>query len=81
MGKSFDLILIVEMLCEVCDKPLGKREKFLRRIQISGIEDHQNFLNRARIYDRVEVDVENARICLYSHDYPGDVHPECVEKL
>jgi len=80
-GKSFDIILIVEMLCEVCDKPLVTRERLLRRIQFLRIEDYQNLTNRAGIYDRVEVDMENARIYFYSHDYPGDIHPECAEKL
>ncbi len=32
-GKSFELIEAVEMLCEVCEKPLGTREKPLRRLQ------------------------------------------------
>lgn len=80
-GKSFELILVVEMLCEVCEKSLGIREKFLRRIQISSREDYLNLLNRAAVHDRVEVDVENGRIYFYDHDFPGDVHPECIEKL
>jgi len=80
-GKTFELIRIVEMLCEVCEKPLSKKEKFLRKIQISSGEDYQNLLNRATVHDRVEVDTENNRIYLYDHDFPGDVHPECIEKL
>jgi hypothetical protein len=80
-GKSFELILVVEMLCEVCEKSLGVREKFLRRIQILSREDYQNLLNRATVHDRVEVDVENGRIHFYDHNFPGDVHPECIEKL
>ena len=80
-GKSFELILVVEMLCEVCEKSLGVREKFLRRIQILSREDYQNLLNRATVHDRVEVDVENCRIHFYDHNFPGDVHPECIEKL
>jgi hypothetical protein len=31
MEKSFDLILVVELLCEICGKPLGFREKLLNR--------------------------------------------------
>ena len=80
-GKSFELISIVEMLCEICQKPLDKREKSLRKIQILSKEDHQNLLNRATVHDRVEVDTENNKIYLYDHDFPGDVHPECIEKL
>jgi len=80
-GKSFELILVVEMLCEVCEKPLGIREKFLAKTQISSKEDYQNLLNRATVHDRVEVDLENGKIYFVDHDFPGDVHPECVEKL
>ena len=74
-GKSFELVLVVEMLCEVCEKPLGKREKLLRRIQILSREDYQNLLDRAAVHDSVEVDVENGRVHFYDHDFPGDVHP------
>lgn len=80
-GKNFEIIRIVEMLCEVCEKPLSKKEKFLRKIQIMSKEDFQNLLNRAAIHDRAEVDMENGKIYLYDHDFPGDVHPECIEKL
>jgi len=79
--KSFELILVVEMLCELCENPLGTRKKFLRRIQILSREDYQNLLNRARVHDRAEVDIENGKIYFYDHDFPGDVHLECIEKL
>lgn len=80
-GKSFEVIRIVEMLCEVCEKPLSVKEKLLRKIQISNEKDYRDFLNRVAVHDRVEVDVENGKIYLYDHDFPGDIHPECVEKL
>jgi len=80
-GKSFESILVVEMLCEVCEKSLAAREKFLKRIQILSREDYLNLLNRAAVHDRVEVDFETGRIYFYDHDFPGDVHPECIEKL
>jgi hypothetical protein len=80
-GKSFELIHIVEMLCEVCQKPLSLKEKSLRKTQILSKEDHENLLNRAMAHDRAEVDVENRKIYFYDHDFPGDVHPECAEKL
>jgi len=80
-GKSFELIRIVGMLCEVCEKPLSIKEKFLIKTQISSREDYQNLLNRATVHDRVEVDVENGKIYFYDHDFPGAVHPECIEKL
>jgi hypothetical protein len=80
-GRSFEVIRVVEMLCEVCEKPLSIKEKFLRKIQISSEKDYQDFLNRVAVHDRVEVDVENGKIYVYDHDFPGDIHPECVEKL
>lgn len=80
-GKSFEVIRVVEMLCEVCEKPLSVKEKFLRKIQFLSEKDYRDLLNRAAVHDRVEVDVENGKIYLYDHDFPGDIHPECVEKL
>lgn len=79
--KTFELILVVDMLCEVCEKPLDSRKKVLKKVQFSTIDDYQKLLNRVKIYDRIEVDFENGRIYLYSHDFPGDVHKECIEKL
>jgi hypothetical protein len=80
-GKSFEIIRIVEMLCEVCEKPLSKKENFLRKTMILSEEDFQNLLSRAAVHDRAEVDIENGKIYFYDHDFPGDVHPECIEKL
>jgi hypothetical protein len=80
-GKSFEIIRIVEMLCEVCEKPLSKKEKFLRETLILSEGDFQNLLNRAVVHDRAEVDIEKGKIYFYDHDFPGDVHPECIEKL
>lgn len=79
--KSFELINVIEMLCEVCERPLGIREKFLKSIHFSSLEDYKNLLNRTRVHNRVEVDMENRRIYIYDHDFPGEVHPECIEKL
>jgi GTP cyclohydrolase FolE2 len=79
--KGFDLIRVVEMLCEVCERPLSKKEKFLRRIQITSREDYQNLLDRASVHDRAEVDVDKSKIYFFDHDFPGDVHSECIDKL
>jgi hypothetical protein len=79
--KNFELISMVEMLCEVCQKPLSTKSKFLRKIQISTKEDYINFLNRASIHDHVEIDIEKYKIYLYDHDFPGDIHPKCIEKM
>jgi hypothetical protein len=80
-GKGFELIRVTEMLCEVCEKPLSSKTKFLRRIQFSSKDDYQNLLNRSSVHDRAEIDVEKGKIYFYDHDFPGDVHPECIEKL
>ena len=79
--RDFQLIRVVEMLCEVCEKPLSKKEKALRRIRITRREDFQNLLDRARVHDRAEVDVDKSKIYFFDHDFPGDVHSECMEKL
>jgi len=80
-GKNFEIIRIVEMLCEVCGKPLDTKEKSVRETAILSKEDFQNLLNRAAVHDRAEVDLEKGKIYFYDHDFPGDVHAECIEKL
>ena len=80
-GKTIELIHVVEMLCEVCEKPLSKKERLLRRVQILSRDDYQNILDRARVHDRAEVDVENSKIYFYDHDFPGNIHTECIDKL
>lgn len=80
-GKSFELIRVVEMMCEVCEKPLSAKERLLRKVQILTKEDYQNLLNRAAVHDRAEIDAENHRIFFYDHDFPGDIHAECIAKL
>lgn len=80
-GKTFEIINAVELLCEVCSKPLKTREKLIRRTLFITSEDFNNLQNRSKPYDRIEVDIENTKIYLCSHDYPGDIHEECLEKL
>lgn len=80
-GRVFEVIQVVEMLCEVCEKPLARKEKILKRIQIVSSADFQNLLTRTSAHDRAEVDLAAGRIYFYDHDLPGDIHPECVEKL
>jgi hypothetical protein len=79
--KNFELIRVAEMLCEVCQKPINTREKASRRIQIATKEDYENLLRKASIHDRAEIDTEKGKIYFYDHDFPGDIHPECIEKL
>jgi len=79
--KTFTEVRVEEKLCEVCDKPLRTEEKTLKTIQISDYNSYSNLLTRQKAHDRVEVDLEEKKIYLYHHDYPGDIHPECIEKL
>jgi hypothetical protein len=80
-GKTFTEIRVTEKLCEVCDKPIRAEEKVLKIIVIADYDAYSNLFTRQRAHDRVEVDLEENKIYLYHHDYPGDVHPSCIEKL
>ncbi|MDH5437611.1 MAG: hypothetical protein OEX76_01775 [Candidatus Bathyarchaeota archaeon] len=79
-NKTFVVMQVIEKLCEFCEKPLSKEEREVTTIQISNHDDYRNLLIKARAHDRVEIDLEESRIYLYDHDYPGDIHPSCVEK-
>jgi hypothetical protein len=79
--KTFEVRLITERLCEICDRVIDTKRKAMKAIHISDRTDYDSLLMRAKIYDRAEVDIENNTIYYYNHDYPGDVHPSCVEKL
>jgi len=80
-NKTFKVIRVTERLCELCDGIIDTKERVLRKIRISDRSCHENLLTRSKAYDRAEVDLENAIIYFYDHDYLGDVHPSCVEKL
>jgi len=80
-GKTFTEIRVDEKLCEVCDKPIRTEERTLKTVQITDYNSYSNLLSRQRAHDRVEVDLEENKIFVYHHDYPGDVHKECIEKL
>lgn len=80
-GKTFTEIRVTEKLCEVCDKPIRADEKIVKTIEISDHDIYSNLLTRQRAHDRVEVDLVENKIYLYHHDYPGEVHPGCIEKL
>jgi hypothetical protein len=80
-GKTFTEIRVTERLCEVCDKPIRADERIVKTIEISDYNTYSNLSTRQRAHDRVEVDLEENKIYLYHHDYPGEVHPGCIEKL
>lgn len=79
--RSFDLYRVVEMMCEVCEKPMRANERLLRTVQIASKEDFERLLSRGATHDRAEIDIEGGKIYFYDHDFPGDVHAVCVEKL
>lgn len=79
--KNFELVHVVEMLCEVCEKPMNTKEKSRKTIRILDKDDYERLLNKAAVHDRAEADVEDGKIWFYDHDFPGDMHPECLEKL
>jgi len=80
-GKTLELVRVVEMMCEVCGKPMSAKERPQRKIQILSKEDFDGLLNRASVHDRAEIDIEAGKVYFYDHDFPGDVHSACVEKL
>jgi len=79
--KTFEVTLITERLCEICDRVIDTKEKVMKTIHISDRRDYDNLLIRAKLYDRAEMDTENNKIYFYIHDYPGNVHPSCIESL
>ena len=60
---------------------MDRREKMLRTVRVSDQDDYKNLLTRVRVYDRAEVDLETNELYFYDRNYPGDVHPSCIEKL
>jgi len=80
-NKTFKVTLVTERLCEICDRVIDTKEKVMKTIHISDRRDYDNLLMRVKVYDRAETDIENNKIYVYNHDYPGDVHPNCIENL
>ena len=76
--RTYEVVHVVEMLCEICEKPMNRRETFLRKAQISTKDDYQNIITRATVHDRADIDLSENKIYFYDHDFPGDVHLECV---
>ncbi len=79
-NKTFEIVRVVEKLCELCGKPLYTEEKRMKAIRISSYKDYENLKIRARAHDHVKVDLEGNKIYLFDHDYPGDVHSTCIEE-
>jgi len=53
----------------------------MRNVWIETREDFEKLLIRAGTHSRAEIDAENFKIYFYDRSFPGDVHPECIEKL
>ncbi|KPV62009.1 MAG: hypothetical protein AOA66_1515 [Candidatus Bathyarchaeota archaeon BA2] len=52
-NKDFEVTLITERLCEICDKTINiKKEKVMKTINVSDRRDYDNLLMRAKVYDR-----------------------------
>jgi hypothetical protein len=80
-GKMFEIILVTEKLCEICEKTLSIQEKSLRKVTIETRDDFEKLLLRAGVHHHAEIDLENLKIYFYDRSFPGDVHPECIEKF
>jgi tRNA U54 and U55 pseudouridine synthase Pus10 len=78
-NKTFEVVRVTVRLCEICDGTIDTKERLLRTVQILSRKDYENFLIRSKLYDRAEVDPENNKVYLYDHEYPGDVHPNCIK--
>jgi len=79
--KTFQIIRVVELLCEVCQQSMRKKEKKIRNLHFASSVDLQSLVDRSKAHDRAEIDIDNLRIYFYDHDFPGDVHNGCIEKL
>jgi hypothetical protein len=64
-GRTSEIIRVLEMLCEVCEKPLDRKEKPLGAVQILNREDCQNLLERAQVHERAEIEVEKRALSLF----------------
>ncbi len=80
-GRTFEIVTVTEMLCEVCQKPLSTKVKMGRSIKVETEEDYEKLIRRSAAHDRAEVDLQNCKIFFYDHDFPGDIHEKCLETL
>ena len=80
IGRTLKVIKVTARLCELCGSTLDTRQNVIRTIRINDRNDVENLLLRSKIYDRSEIDFDENKVYFHSHDYPGDVHPSCLEK-
>jgi hypothetical protein len=79
-GRTFEMVKLVDNLCEFCGQPVSIDEVKTGIITISTFNDHHSLLSRAAAHDRVEVDLEENRIYLFDHTFPCIFHDECLKR-
>jgi len=79
-GRTFEVVKVVDNLCEFCRQPVSTDEAGGKVITISTYNDHHSLLAKSAAHDRVEVDLEGNRIYIFDHAYPCVFHPECLTK-
>lgn len=79
-GRTFEIVRVMDNLCEFCRQPVSTDEAKEKVITISTYNDHHSLLSRAAAHDRVEVDLQENRIYVFDHAYPCTFHPECLKR-
>lgn len=79
-GRRFEIVKVIDNLCEFCRQPVSTDEAKGEVITISTYNDHHSLLSRAAAHDRVEVDLQENRIYVFDHAYPCTFHPECLKR-
>lgn len=79
-GRRFEIVKVIDNLCEFCRQPVSTDEAKGEVITISTYNDHHSLLSRAAAHDRVEVDFQENRIYVFDHAYPCTFHPECLKR-
>jgi hypothetical protein len=79
-GRRFEIVKVIDNLCEFCWQPVSTDEAKGEVTTISTFNDHHSLLARAAAHDRVEVDFEESRIYVHDHAYPCVFHPECLRR-
>ena len=79
-GRTFEIVNVLDNLCEFCRQPVSTDETRGKAITVSSYSDHHSLLARAAAHDRVEVDLEDSRIYIFDHAFPCVFHPECLNR-
>jgi len=79
-GRTFEMVKVVDNLCEFCRQPVSTDEAKGGVITLFTYNDHHSLLSRAAAHDRVEVDLQENRIYLFDHAFPCVFHHECLKR-